>query len=167
MRARFDENTDILETISTLDQFDCNLLKPLAAIGIELPTDEEMKVAKSYIAVKKKKYDEEISKKKDAEQEKFKNRFRILEELYVMKDAFPEVYRLWATVETFGCSNATPECSFSALERLGKKSRMSMTTDRLRELTFLAFESKRLKYVDINQILKMFNNNPKRRIQLF
>lgn len=66
-----------------------------------------------------------------------------------MKEAFAEVYNLWATIETFGCSNATPECSFSALERLGTKTRICMTTDRLRQLTFLAFESKRLKNIDV------------------
>ncbi len=57
--------------------------------------------------------------------------------------------------------------SFSALERLGRKTRMSMTTDRLRNLTFLAFESKRLDSMDIDEVLKMFNANPKRRIQLY
>ena len=84
-----------------------------------------------------------------------------------MREAFPQVYDLWAIVDTFVCSNATPECSFLALERLGRKLWMSMTTPRLRQLTFLAFESKRLKSVDIEKILNIFNDNSKRRIQLY
>lgn len=167
MRRRFDNNSAMLEALSQAEKFDTKLLQPLVELGIKLPSEQEMAVAKNYIALRRKKFDEKMNVKGESDKKKFKNRFRIVEELYAMKEVFPEVYNLWATIETFGCSNATPECSFSALERLGKKTRISMTTDRLRQLTFLAFEAKRLKNVDVEEILKHFNNNPQRRIQLY
>lgn len=167
LQRRFENNTDILEAISTADQFDNKLLKPLQDIGITLPSDEEMVVAKNYIARRREQYEEEMRRKDEKERESFKNRFSVLKELFVMKEAFPKVYTLWATIETFGCSTATAECSFSALERLGIKSRMGMKTDRLRHLTFLSFESKRLKNISYDEIMKIFNQNPKRRIQLY
>lgn len=164
---KFEDNTEILEAISRVEEFDLNLLTPLKDIGIEMPTKEEMKVAKNYIAIKRKEHEDKLRATGDSEKEEFKNRFRVLKELYQVKDAFPHVYNLFATIDTFACSTSTPECSFSALERLGRKSRMSMTTDRLRYLTFLAFESKRLISIDVNEVLKVFKENPKRRIQLY
>lgn len=167
LKKRFEDNAEILEAISRIEEFDLSLLTPLKDLGIKLPTNEEMTVAKNYIAMRRKKHEDELSAKDDSEKKAFKNRFRVLKELYQMKDAFPDVYNLFATVDTFACSTSTPECSFSALERLGRKGRMSMTTDRLRSLTFLAFESKRLDSIDIDEVLKVFNRNPKRRIQLY
>lgn len=88
-------------------------------------------------------------------------------ELYLKRDVFPEVYRFIATVDTFGCSTTVCECSFSALERIGKPSRLNMDNERLRNLSFLAFESKKLSQIDVEDVLKDFNANPHRRIQLY
>lgn len=56
---------------------------------------------------------------KDWENEKTKandaKRFNTLATLYEVRDAFPKVYETYAIIETFGCSTAVCEASFSAL----------------------------------------------------
>ena len=164
MKRRFSDNTDILIAISDAKDLCYDKLKPLQKIGIKLPTKEELKVAQTYIKRKEVQFEEERKKNGD---ERFATRFNLLMELYVRKDVFPEVYRLMATVDTFGCCTSVCECSFSALERIGKPNRVNMTNERLRNLSFLAFEYKRLSQIDVEEILIDFNANPKRRIQLY
>lgn len=62
-----------------------------------------------------------------------------------MREAFPDVYKLFAIIDTFGCSSTICECSFSAVDRVGTDKRLNMGDERLRQLSFLAFESKRLR----------------------
>lgn len=97
----------------------------------------------------------------------FKERFSVLFELFKMKEAFPGVYKMMAAVDTFGSSTSVCECSFSALDRIGTPKRIAMNNDRLRNLTFLAFEKKRLANVSIDEVLKRFNKNPTRKLQLY
>lgn len=83
-----------------------------------------------------------------------------------MREAFPLVYKMMAAVDTFGSSTVICECSFSALERVGVPKRLSMNEDRLRNLTFLAFETKRVAKISIDEVLYRFSKNPKRRMGL-
>lgn len=167
MKRRFDKNSDMLLAISRAEEFDIKLLEPLKDLGLHLPSQEEMTVAKNFIAGRRKIHEEEMSKKEEKERASFKNRFNMLKELYTMKEAFPCVYNFMATLDTFGCSTATTESTFSALERLNNKKRMSMKTGRLKHLTFLAYESKRLANISVEEVMKTFDKNPKRRIQLY
>lgn len=163
MERRFETNKEILLAVSDAGEFCHEKLKPLEKIGIKLPSVEELKVAKTYIDRQEKKYEEEHK----GEKKTFKNRFKLLQEIYTMKKAFPDVYALMAAVETFGSGTAVCECAFSALDRIGTPKRIYMKNDRLRNLTYLAFEKKRLKDVSVTKVLQKFNENPLRRIQLY
>lgn len=167
IERRFEDNSDILSAISMVGEFDVKLLKPLEDIGLVLPSNEEMVVAKSFVQTRQKIHEEKLSNLKEKEAKLFTNRFNLLKELYPMKDAFPAVYDFMATIDTFASSTTTCETSFPALERLNPKSRMSMKNERLRHLAYLAFEKKRLKDISVDDIMKAFNDNPKRRIQLY
>lgn len=123
-------------------------------IGVELPPEEELLVAKGFIEKKQKAHDEEHEKTGDTS---YKSRFNLLKELFLVKDAFPNVYKLFATIDTFPCSTSICECSFSALERVGTKKRINMDNQRLRHLSFLAFEAKTLSTISIDDILRVFN----------
>lgn len=164
MKRRFFDNTDILIAISDANDLCYDKMKPLEKINIKIPPKEELLVAKNFIERKKKAYEEERKKNND---ERFSTRFKLLKELYLKRDVFPEVYRFMAEVDTFGSSTSVCECSFSALERIGKPNRVNMDNERLRNLSFLAFESKRLSQIDVDEVLREFNANPNRRIQLF
>lgn len=93
--------------------------------------------------------------------------FNILSTLFDYREMLPRVYNLYAAVETFACSTAICEASFSALARINISSRLSMTNKRMRNLSFLAFEHKRLKKIAIDRVLKKFNDKRDRRVQLF
>lgn len=164
MEKRFDDKNQILLAISEAGEFSLEKLKLLEQLGLELPSAEELAVAKLFI--ERKKADHE-KKRQTSNDNKFKTRFNLLKELYDMRDAFPSAYKLMASVDTFGCSTTVCECCFSALDRIGTAARINMDNERLRNLTFLAFENKRLAQITLDMILKKFNNNPTRRIQLY
>lgn len=158
--ARFTENNEFLLAVSNSIDMEMSDLEPLAKLGLKLPSDNELKTAKKY--VDKKKEDWEKFKEKDSQ-----NRFNILTTLYEVKEAFPDVYRLYAAIDTFACSTAVCEASFSALTQINVANRLSMTNKRMRHLAFLAYEHKRLNNIDIEDILREFNNKKERKIQLF
>lgn len=164
MAQRFDNKNQILLAISEAGEFSIEKLKPLEQLGLELPSTEELAVAKSFIDRKKDEHDKQRQTNNDNQ---FKTRFNMLKELYNMREAFPSVYKLMASVDTFGCSTTVCECSFSALDRIGTAPRINMDNERLRNLTFLAFENKRLSQITPDMILKKFDSNPTRRIQLY
>lgn len=164
MERRFEENSDILLAISDANKFSLEKLQPLKRLSLPLPTEGELTVAKSYIEKKQQQHANEREKRGE---NSFKGRFNVLNELYTMREAFPNVYELFATIDTFGCSSTICECSFSALDRVGTDKRLNMGDKRLRELSFLAFESKRLHKLPVDSVLKRFNENPKRRVQLY
>lgn len=91
----------------------------------------------------------------------------ILTTLFEFREAFPNVYNLYAVIDTFGCSTAVCEASFSALSRINIPSHLSMTNKRMRNSAFLAFQSKRLQSISLHSILHEFNADKQRRVQLF
>lgn len=166
MKRRFSENNNILLALSNSSNMDLNELKPLEELGIVLPSDYELKTAKQYIEKEMAAFSNRASKSNDnihTDQSKF----NMLTTLYEMRAAFPDVYKLYATIDTFGCSTAVCEASFSAFAAINVKSRLSMTNKRLRLLSFLAFENQRLKKISIDDVLREFNNQKDRKIQLF
>lgn len=118
-----------------------------------------MKTAKNHVDGRRKEWEE-------AAEEENQNQFEILPVLYEVREAFPNVYKLFAKIETFACSTAVCEASFSALAQINIPSRLSMNNDRMRNLAFLAFEHNRLKTISIDDVLKEFNSKKERRVQL-
>lgn len=145
--------------LSNAPNMEVDQLKPLEKLGITLPPEHEMKTAKTYINNKRKEWQEAT--------EENRSQFNILSLMYEAKDAFPEVYKFFAIVETFACSTAVCEASFSALAQINIPSRLSMTNERMRNLAFIAFEAKRLKNISIDDVLKAFNDKKDRKVQLF
>lgn len=133
---------------------DLTLLEPLACLHrIEMPSHIEMNLAKNYLM---------NSRSQNGNPEK-----SILDRLYPVRHAYEKVYKLFCAVETFACSTAVVECSFSCLSRVGIIGRMHMLNERMRNLTFLAFESKELNKIDEFAILRHFNAQKNRRLQIF
>lgn len=162
-KERFSENNEILLALSSSAEMDLAQLKPLEKLGIELPPEHELKTAKTFIEAKKAEWEKEMAKKDENE----RTSFNILSTLFEYRLILPKVYKLYAAVETFACSTAICEASFSALARINISSRLSMTNKRMRNLSFLAFEHKRLKKIAIDRVLKQFNDKKDRRVQLF
>lgn len=156
--ARFTENNEILLALSNSPNIELVELKPLEKLGLILPSEHEMKTAKKYVENKRKEWN-------DASEEG--DRFNILSVLYEIREAFPEVYKLFASIDTFACSTAVCESSFSALSRIDIPSRLSMNNDRMRNLAFLAFENKRLENISIDDVLKEFDQRKQRKVQLY
>lgn len=150
LRSRFTENSDILIAASDAAELDFESLQPLSRI-IDLPEEWEFRSAKAF------------ADRNEAEGENQS----ILQMFIPFKSAFPNVYKMLEAVETIGCSTAVNEASFSSLSRVGTINRMSMTNERLRNLTFLAFESKEVKKVEKMTILRKFHDAKNRKVQLF
>lgn len=157
MKNRFHNNSEMLLAISELNNinstnFDINSLEPLTDIGISLPSDAELKVVQTFLLSQKQKPENENK--------------TTLELLFNVKDAFPATYKLFEAADTFGSSTAICECAFSALNRIDTVKRMSMKDKRLRDLSLLAFEKKRLSFIIEDQVLRIFAEK-NRRIQFF
>lgn len=108
---------------------------------------------------------EELNKKKQPEDKKIKT--VVLTELYKVRQGMENIYRLFAIIETFPSGTAVCESSFSALTRISRPQRIGMATERLNNLSFLAFEHKRLASVDLEEVLRRFNALKGRKVQLF
>lgn len=157
MEKRFNDNSEILMAISELNNltsktFDLKTLTPLKSIGLTLPSESELNVVKTYLL-------EEIKKPENVNA-------TTLKILFPVKDAFPDTYRLLEAGDTFGSSTAINECSFSALNRIDTVKRMSMSDKRLCDLSFLAFEKKKLSQISEDDIIRQFSEK-NRKIQLF
>lgn len=161
---RFNNENQILSAVSEAREFSFDKLKPLEKLGLDLPSTEELAVAKTFIDRKKAEHEEQ---RKSLNENAFKTRFNLLKHLYDMREAFPSVYKIMVSVDTFGCSTTVCECSFSALDRIGTAPRINMGNNRLRNLTFLAFENKSFSKITPDLILQKFNSNHIRRIQLY
>lgn len=159
LKARFTENSAILISLSSVDEFNKSNLEPLVSLGIELPEQSELDVAKEYI---KKKKDEWIAA--NTKETESKEIFNILNALYPVREAFPKTYKLFCAVATFGSSNAINESSFSCLARLQTVKRMSMREQRLCDLAFLAFEHKHFEKISNDTILNKFSEANRRAI---
>lgn len=156
IEKRFHHNSDILNALSDLSEMKSNIdrkvLEPLEKIGLILPTEAELNVVSNFL----------MKEKEKPENAKISN----LKMLFPVRSAFPETYRLFEACETFGSSTAVNECAFSALARIDVLKRMSMSTQRLCDLSFMAFEKKRLSSVKIDDIIRKFSEK-NRKIQLF
>lgn len=168
LNARFSENNSILLAVSSADNMDLNELKPLEELGIVLPSQCELNVAKKYVTGKRVEHEKNIAARlAKGEKEKDLPRFNILQTLYEVREPFKEVYKLFATIETFACSTSVCECSFNSLSLVDTPKRFSMENPRLRNLSFLGFEHKRLKKIDLDEVLIRFNSSKDRKVQLF
>lgn len=115
MNARFSENTSILLGVSSADNMDLNELKPFEELGIVLPSQSELNVAKKYISRKRFEHEKNnAARLAKGEVEKDLPRFNILQTLFEVREPFKKVYKLFATVETFACSTSVCECSFNS-----------------------------------------------------
>lgn len=162
--ARFAENNDILLALANSQSMELDALKPLEKLGIKLPAKHEMETAKVYMDKQCEEWEKNAPKNKKGEPERFNFLSKLKNEI---RDAFPNVYNLYATIDTFACSTAICEASFSALAGVNIPSRLSMTNERMRNLAFLAFESERLKSISVEEVLRKFNDAKDRRVQLF
>lgn len=162
LEYRFKDNDEVLLAISDSHKMDRAKLLPLAELKIMLPSENELTVAKTFIDRENQKQIENAS----ASGEKLMP-IRIRELLYEYRSAFPDTYDLFAAVDTFGCSTAICESSFSALSRINVVTRISMTDERMRNLAYLAFEAKRLKRISNEDVLKIFNESKQRKVQLY
>ena len=157
MDERFERNSGILNAVEAAsgflnDDFEYDALRPLTELLVKLPTPEEFSVVKTYLL---------NERNKPEWQEK-----TMLQSLAPVKSAFPNTYRLFEAIETFGATTSMNESSFSALSRIDTIRRSSMTNQRLRDLAFLGFEKKRLNSLNVDVILRKFMEK-NRKIQLF
>lgn len=164
MTDRFEKNDAILTAIDTADEMDLEKLQPLAELGIELPSQIELNIAKEYIDGIRAK-NEKLNELKRPEDKKIKT--VILAELYKVRQGMENVYNLFATIETFPSGTSVCESSFSALTRIMRPQRIGMLTDRLNNLSYLAFENQRLNSLDLDDVLQRFNAIKNRKVQLF
>lgn len=161
MTRRFDENNAILMAIEATndflnDDFDYNALQPLTTLKLTLPSREEMAVAKTFL----------LGKEKEQNNDETKKKISILQVLHPFAEVFRNTYRLFEAIETFGRGTTTNEASFSALSRIDTIRRRSMTDQRMRDLSFIAFEKKGMDLLKIDVILRKFAQS-KRKVQLF
>jgi hypothetical protein len=87
--------------------------------------------------------------------------------MYNYRDAFPSVYRLFATAVSVGASTATCESSFSTLSRILSPYRRSMLHTRKANLILLAFERQFTQAIQEEPFLRRFNKGHNRRLQLY
>lgn len=166
IKRRFEENDDILRALCDARKMDIDLLKPLTTLKrIELPNENELQVAKDYVDAQillsletgETEEMEEVDRMQmiepeegdevnemDEEGGQRKINVCVLQHLYPVRAAFPKVFKIFCAIETFPCSTTISECSFSCLARVGILGRIHMTNERLRNLSFLAFEKKRI-----------------------
>lgn len=167
IKRRFQENSDILLALSAARKMELALLGPLAVLSrIEIPSERELQIAKDYVDRQIQQEIEEIEKLPEEEQKKRKKK-SILQHIYPVRVAFENVYKLFCAIDTFACSTAISECSFSCLARVGIVGRVHMTNERLRNLSFLAFEEKEFNKIEPEKVLRHFNGMKNRKLQIF
>lgn len=173
IKSRFEENDSILITLCNAREMELSSFKPLADLNrIDLPSERELQIAKLYLKEQDEKQKEnendENERNDDVDPDDKKvEKQNILQRLYPVRAAFGKVYKLFCAIETFACSTAISECSFSCLARVGILGRVHMSNERLRNLSFLAFESKEFTRIDAEEILRHFNENKARRLQIY
>lgn len=82
--------------------------------------------------------------------------------LFPFRDAFPILYKVFASAVTFGASTAVCESSFSTLTRILTPYRRSMVHRRLSNLVLLAFEKAITDSLDGQQFLSKFRTKSRR-----
>lgn len=152
LRTRFNENNTLLKAI-TSEKLNMQALRSLEELGVKIPSEVEWELAQNLIEQERKKPSE--SAKSD------------VEILFPIRAGMESTFNVHAAIETFGCSTAVCECSFSAMARIDTLQRMSMLDSRLRNLTFAAFEKKYFARITTEDILRKFNSAKNRKIQLY
>lgn len=161
MKRRFEENDAILMALSSAQEMKLASLQPLAVLSrVEMPSEIELEMAKNYLV------EQELDRVRQGEENKEKNK-TIAQRLYTVRSAYKKVYELYCAIDTFACSTAVVECSFSCLSRVGNIGRVHMKNERLRNLSFLAFESKVFRQIPHEAILRRFNEMKNRKLQIF
>lgn len=168
-KERFSENNRILLALSNSENFELSEIKDLENVGIQLPSQCELHTAKKYVATKRSEHEKLVADRNSQKDKKLPElpRFNLLGTLYEVREAFPDVYNMFAGIETFVCGTSTCEATFSSLSRIDIPSRMTMTNKRMRNLTFLAFENQRLAKIPLDDVLHKFNDQKGRRMQIF
>lgn len=82
--------------------------------------------------------------------------------LYPFREAFPTLYRLFASASTFGTSTAVCENSFSCLTRMLTPYRRSMLQKRLSNLVLLSFEKDLTDQLNREQFVDIFRTKSRR-----
>ena len=78
------------------------------------------------------------------------------------KDIFPEIYKLYVFLMTLPSTSCTVERMFSTMNKIKTKSRFSMLTTRLSNLSVLSFENEITKDLDLDEIVNMFKKKSRR-----
>ena len=86
----------------------------------------------------------------------------VTREMMQFKEAFPNLYALYAAALTFGISTASCENSFSALTRILQPRRRSMTHERKAQLVLLAFEKALTRQINMDSFLDKFRSSSRR-----
>lgn len=94
---RFFENNKVLLALSSADNFELSELQPLEDLGIKLPSNCELRTAKKYVDAKKWER-EKINDARNANNEEELPRFNLLQTLFEVRESFPDVYNLYATI---------------------------------------------------------------------
>jgi hypothetical protein len=147
MERRFTDNSDLLKAIACVNELKREKLQPLTSLGISLPSEEELVVAKEFL--------------------KKQENPNPLAEIYQHRVAFKDTYELLATVATFGCSTVVCESAFSVLTRINRPNRLSMSQTRQSNLIFLAFAADYTDKISYNKFLRRFHEAKNRKLQLF
>ncbi len=148
-RRFFDPSfSSFIKVIDNVKNFDYDELKCLEDFRITVPTREELMCVKRHF-----------------QSNNIKDKY--LEELYKLRVAFKETYEMMAAVETFGCSSARCEESFSTLTRILTQFRRSMTFQRESDLSLLSFEKEIANEISNDALMKLFNEKGNRRLQLY
>jgi len=98
-------------------------LEPLRQFGVQLPSSEAVSVANKFLM--RNSVPHTITGMLDA--------------LFCQREAFPDTYKLIASIATFPCSTAICESAFAALSRIDRPQRRSMLQKRQANLSLLAF----------------------------
>ena len=91
---------------------------------------------------------------------------KIFKVAFDYKAAFPEVYKLFYGVQLLGASTAAYENSFSCLQRVLSKQRLSMTQKRKSGLIHLAYESDITNNINLDDFVDIFKTTHPRRMSL-
>ena len=97
------------------------------------------------------------TKKNDIRGSSFIGALHILcNEMYHLKDAFPELCKVYAIISAIPISSCTAERSFSALKRVKTRLRSTMVQERLEGLLLLSVERKILLTLTKESVIDSF-----------
>lgn len=163
LRKRFEENSDVLKGISSLNPADNDNFLNLCHLenfarhykcNIDILT-AELKIVHNSIEC----YEREHNIKID-------NIFQLMHFLFKYKIAFNETYKLVLIAITIPVSSASCERSFSCLRLIKSYLRNRMGNDRLSSLAILSIEKSLVKKINLENVIDIFATNKKRRLDL-